>query len=230
VIFGGRNFGFIFDGFGGADFGSVSDPPVLEIPAEFNSYTSQARKAALYHFGESIVEIESILSVSSSDWNLRDDLAWTLWHYARGKAQEDGSWPERSAQVHHHIKSFAGSILPLREDAAAHTAMLMLGIDVPEIFERLETTLFAAGNADRGGRPADVEYGLLMGRVVYIFELATTEQAGLTWDWHKETFTGKFFRVAELVNAAAASATEQPPKTNIALGKFLQRLLQSFKP
>jgi hypothetical protein len=79
---------------------------------------------------------------------------------------------------------------------------------------------------NKGGRPPDVEYGILMDRVIDIFQLATGRQAGVTWDWHECTFAGEFFRIAELVDAAAASATQERPRTNSALGNSLRRSLK----
>ena len=66
-----------------------------------------------------------------------------------------------------------------------------------------------------------------MDRVVDIFQLATGRQAAVTWDPAKDIFAGKFFRVAELVDIAAASVLQMQPRTNNALGNLLQRLLSS---
>jgi hypothetical protein len=83
-------------------------------------------------------------------------------------------------------------------------------------------------NADKseGGRPADVEYGILMSRIADIFQLATERQPTLTWDPFKRTFAGKFFGIAELVDEAAAKATQGRPRSNSALGSLLKRLLK----
>lgn len=219
-------------------------PAALEPLAKFESYGPQARKAALAHFEESsIEEIESILGKCSPDEGLRDDLAWALWKYARGKASQDGALPELPSRVRRYIESLDKTARPLHDalakledayvcdDAAAHTVALMLataGIDAQRVLGQLETILSVTENFDKnkGGRPPDVEYGILMDRVIDIFQLATGRQAGVTWDWHECTFTGEFFRIAELVDAAAASATQERPRTNSALGNSLRRSLK----
>jgi hypothetical protein len=219
-------------------------PAALEPLAKFEFYGSQARKAALDHFEKSSIdEIESILGKSSPDEGLRDDLAWTLWKYARGKAGQDGSVPELPSHVRHYIELLDKTARPLRDalvkledayicnEAEAHTVAIMLtaaGIDAPGVLGELETILSVAGNADKseGGRPADVEYGILMSRVIDIFQLATGRQPTLTWDPFERTFAGKFFRIAELVGEAAAKATQGQARSNSALGSLLKRLLK----
>jgi hypothetical protein len=132
------------------------------------------------------------------------------------------------------------------DDAAAHTVAVTLaaaGIDARKVLDQLEAILSVTKKADEiikseGGRPPDVEYGLLMDRVIGIFRLATGRRATLTTDRTsrhtsrqatKSRFSGVFFRLAELVDGAAASATQQPPKTNNALGELLKRLLEHLK-
>jgi hypothetical protein len=113
-------------------------PATLKPLATFDSYGPEARKAAVEHFGESIEEIESLLDKPSPDEDLREDLAWALWKYARGKANEDGSVPESLAQVSRYIESLDEPARQLRDalerlndaymcnDAAAVTVDLML--------------------------------------------------------------------------------------------------------
>jgi hypothetical protein len=67
-----------------------------------------------------------------------------------------------------------------------------------------------------------------MDRIVDIFQLATGEEATVSKDRVENIFTGKFFRVAELVDVAAASATQGKPRTNSALGNLLQRMRASY--
>jgi hypothetical protein len=222
---------------------AVAPPTALEPLATFEFYGPQAREAALDHFGRSIKEIENILGKHSPDEDLRNDLTLTLWKYARGKAGQDGSLLESPSQVRRYIKSLDKSARQLRDalvkledayicdDAAAHTTVITLaaaGIDAHKVLEQLEAILSVTENADKsaGGRPPDVEYGLLMGRVIYIFQRATGRRATLTSDRYKNRFSGDFFKVAELVDVAAASATQQPKRTHSALGELLKRCLK----
>jgi hypothetical protein len=221
----------------------VSSSASLEPLAKFESYGREARKAALNHFGKSIEEIESILGKSSPDESLRDELASALWKYARGRSGLDGSLPASPSRVRDYVESLDKTARPLRDvlgkladayisdDAAAHTVAITLdaaGIDVPGVLGQLEAILSVTENADKseGGRPADVEYGILMSRVTDIFQLATGRQPTLTWDPFKRTFAGKFFRIAELVDEAAAKATQGRTRSNSALGSLLKRLLK----
>ena len=207
----------------------------LEPLATFESYGPQAREAALDHFERSIKEIENILGKHSPDEDVRNDLALTLWKYARGKADQDGSSPESPAQVRRFIESLDKSARQLRDalvrlDPAATVAFMLDAADVDrcKVLEQLEAILSVTENADKsaGGRPPDVEYGLLMDRVIDIFQLATGQRATVTCDPVGGSYEGKFFRIAELMDVAAASATHGRLQTNSALGKRLQRLLK----
>lgn len=214
----------------------------LEPLAKFESYGPQARKAALDHFGKSIEEIESILGKSSPDEDLRNDLAWTLWHYTRGKAGQDGSLPERQSDLRRYVESLDETTQPLRDllakwyyddDATAATVAIMLdaaGVDMGQLVEQLEVILSVTKTVDvdkdKGGRPSDNEFKVLMVRVVDIFQQATGRRATLTWDAVERVFAGKFFRVAELVDAAAASATQTERQSHSGLGNLLRRLLK----
>jgi hypothetical protein len=217
---------------------AVAPPSALEPLARFESYGPQAREAALDYFGRSIKEIENILGKHSPDEDLRNDLTLTLWKYARGKAGQDGSLLESPSQVRRYIESLDESARQLRDalvkldigdDAAAATVAIMLGaadIDRCKVLGQLEAILSVTENADKsaGGRPPDVEYGLLMDRVIGIFQPATGRRATVTWDSVEHIYTGKFFRIAELVDIAAASATHGRPRTNGALGAWLRRM------
>jgi len=76
----------------------------------------------------------------------------------------------------------------------------------------------------KGGRPPDVEYWVLIERVVDIFQLATGREVVIpSWNPNERIFSGDFFRLAELVDAAAASATQTQPRTNSALGNLLRQ-------
>jgi hypothetical protein len=210
--------------------------------AEFESYGAEARKAALDHFGKSIEEIERILGKTSPNEKLRDNLAWTLWHYARGKAGQDGFLPELQSDLRRYVASLDKATRLLHDllakghyanDAAASTVVIMLtaaGLDVERLLEQLDVILSVTKNVNadksKGGKPPDNEFKILIDRVVDIFQLTTGRRATVTWDEIKHVFAGDFFKLAELVDAAVAAATQTQPRTNGALGKELQRLLR----
>lgn len=210
--------------------------------AQFECCGPEARKAALDHFGKSIEEIERILGKTSPNEKLRDDLAWTLWHYARGKAGQDGSLPELPSDPSRYVASLDKATRLLHDmlakghyadDAAASTIVVRLiaaRLNVGQLLEQLGVILSVTENvgADKSkvGKPPDVGHRLLMDRVIDIFQLTTTRQAGVTWDEIEHRYAGDLFRLAELVDAAVAAATQTQPRTNGALGKELQRLLR----
>jgi hypothetical protein len=218
----------------------------IEALAEIERFGPAAREVVLAHFGGSIEEIESILGKSASDWS--DDLAWVLWKYARGKAGQDNSLPERSSGLRRYLEPLDKTARQLRgmlakgryaEDAAASTAAVMLGaagLDVGQLLKQLDVVLSVTGNFDwdfdkrEGGRPPDVEYGLLITRVIYIFQQATGRQPTLTYDPIHHVHDGAFFRFAELVDEAAAEATLDQPRSNSALGSWLRRMLSAQDP
>ena len=206
--------------------------------AQFECCGPEARKAALDHFGKSIEEIERILDKTSPNEKLRDELAWTLWHYARGKACHDGSLPELPSDPRRYVALLDKATRRLHDllaqghyanDAAASTVTVRLiaaGLDAEQMLEQLRVILSVTENVDKskGGRPPDVEYWVLIARVVDIFQLATGREVVIpTWNPNERIFSGDFFRVAELVDAAAASATQTQPRTNSALGNLLRQ-------
>jgi hypothetical protein len=211
--------------------------------AQFESYGPQVRRAALDHFGKSIEEIEAILGKPSPDEELRDVLGLMLWKYARGVAGRDGSGRERPSEIRHYLEALDNPARRLREaletllradnhdDASASTVAILLdaaSVEPMVVLEQLGRILAvtekAAAEKSTGGRPPDVEHGVLMTRAADVFELATGRSATVTSNPVHDTFGGGFFRMAELVDAAAASATGQQPKSNAALGGGLKKL------
>jgi hypothetical protein len=159
-----------------------SSPTAL---AKFESYGPRTRKVALAHFGKSIKEIESILGKRKPDPDVRDDLAWALWHYARGKAGLDGSLADRLSDLRRSVELLGKTARLFHdmlarghyaEDAAASTIAVMLnaaGLDVEELLEQLKVVLSVTGGVDAskdmGGRSSDNESKVLMDRVADIF-------------------------------------------------------------
>ena len=70
---------------------------------DFDAFGPQAQDCALGHFGRSLPEIESLFGKASPDEQLRYQLAFALWKYARGDL--DGQRMARGKQVAELIKS-----------------------------------------------------------------------------------------------------------------------------
>ena len=116
-------------------------------------------------------------------------------------------------------------------DASADTVSVLLiaaGVDVVLLNEQAGAALAALKKikiGQGGNRPlADPEHWLLLDRVADLFERTTQRRATLSENRGRRSFSGDFFRVAELVEAAAAAATKRQPATNSALGNRLKRL------
>jgi hypothetical protein len=201
--------------------------------ADFEGYDPAAREAALAHFGEKSIEL--ILGSFAQDEVLRDELARMLWSYARGAAGKDGSGRELPSEVRRSITSLdkAAHLLDeaLNSDAASFI-LFTYGVDRVNARLMLERILSATENFEsgKGGRPADIEHGLLMYRTARLFTRVTGQQATITTNRIDGGFSGEFFKTAELVDTAASSTSQSRPKTNKALGKLLERILAPPKP
>jgi hypothetical protein len=105
----------------------------------------------------------------------------------------------------------------------------MVGLDVLPLVDQLDDTLFSFENVkvgiDKGGRAKDVRHYALMHNVAVLYQKATGESPTLTTDHIKGIYRGDFSRVAELIDAAAAAAVGQQPKTNSALGQRLKEII-----
>ena len=203
------------------------------------AWCSEARDAALGYFGTAIEDIERILRVDSPDEQVREDLAWSLYAYVRDRAGDSGYSGEGSpAQIRNRVEAIRKAARSLRAalaptDAAVDTVTVTLmdgDVDVVLLNEQVDATIAVLKKVktDRGGnRPlADPEHWLLIDRVTDIFERTTQRRAALSEHRGKRSFSGDFFRIAELVEAAAAAATKRRPATNSALGSRLRRLLK----
>jgi hypothetical protein len=98
-------------------------------------------------------------------------------------------------------------------DVAAGTVAIVLdaaGVNTTVVLEQLEAILSATAKVDTstGGRPADVERGLLMYRAAELFAAATGTPAEVKWNSLKESSSSPFFEMARAIDKAAASATE----------------------
>ncbi len=119
----------------------------------------------------------------------------------------------------------------IRDDPAANTAEMLICSKVDDVF-----ALLAQLNAilsveeivvGKNGRPRkDPEFWLLMDRIADIFETETRTEATLTEKTYTTpaSFSGQFFRMAEIIDAAAAGATQREARSNSALGSLLKEL------
>jgi hypothetical protein len=198
------------------------------------------RDTALALFGAgALEEIEGILRVASPDEQVRDYLARSLHAYARDKhARDTGNGEVSSAQFRRRVEAICKAAQSLQaalpwsadDDAGATVALRLIagGVDVGLLSRQLDAiaALEKIEMGKGGGRPLDdPEHWLLLDRVADVFERTTHHRATLTENRGKCSFSGDFFRMAELVEAAAAAATKRRPATNSALGSRLRRLL-----
>jgi hypothetical protein len=202
---------------------------------DFDSFGPEARDCALGHFGRSLPEIESLLGKASPDEGLRNELAMALWKYAR--ADLDGQPIARVKRVGDLVTSLqqpARALLVALDrlenlycngDPAATDVALMLGFDLRAMRGQLGVVLAATVRESKGGRPPNTEYAILMARVGALYAHVTERRPTTTYDG--ELYSGKFFRVAELVDIAAAEAVGGEIKSNIALGKLLGRIFNT---
>jgi hypothetical protein len=225
--------------------------PLHRPLAEFECYGSEARAAALCYFDVSLPEIERVLGKQSPDSELRENLAWMLWSYARDLATKEGSGLARPAEINRYLVPLQKPAQKLREallrldaayvrkDDAATTAEIMLGavhVNVLGLIKQLDGILLITNKMiekDKGGLSADNKYYFLLARIADTYELATRQRPTLTWNETKGVFSGKFFKMAELVDRATAAATGASPKSNGSLGDHLKVILarrQSLLP
>ena len=215
-----------------------------KLKAHARTLRRPERIGALALFGAGVLEeIEGILGVTSPHEEVREALAESLCAYAGRSPYVGGSvggysGEGSSAQIRRRVEAISGAARSMRAalapaDAAAETVTVWLetaGIDVGGLKEQAGAVLAALKKikTDKGGhRPlADPEHWLLLDRAADIFERTAQKRATLSDHRGKRTFSGGFFRMAELVEAAAATATKRQPATNSALGTRLRRLLE----
>ena len=78
------------------------------------AWCPEAREAALGYFGASIEDIE-ILRVDSPDAQVREDLAWSLYAYARDRAGDSGYGGEGSpAHIRQRVEAIDKAARSLR--------------------------------------------------------------------------------------------------------------------
>ena len=199
----------------------------------FEAWGTDARDAALHYVEPSLAEIESVLCRPSPDAELRGDLALMLWDYALDVAGKTGGDPIRPAETNRYLTRLKKQVRQLRAtltEPQAVDAILMVGLDVLPLVDQLDDTLFSFENVkvgiDKGGRVKDVRHYALMHDVAVLYQKATGESPTLTTDSVTGKFGGDFFRVAELIDAAASAATGLQAKTNGALGERLAVIIK----
>jgi hypothetical protein len=201
------------------------------------AWCPEAREAALGYFGTSIEDIERILRVDSPDEQVREDLAWSLYAYARDRAGDSGYGGEGSPEqirqrveaINKAARSLRAALAPTDGATTTVAVMLMAGdVDVGLLNKQVDAAIVALEKVKigkGGGRPLDdPEHWLLLDRVTDVFERTAQRRATLTDNRIRHAFEGDFFRMAELVEAAAVAATERQSMTNSALGTRLRRL------
>jgi hypothetical protein len=211
------------------------------------AHDTRARDAALALFGAgALEEIEGILRVPSPDEQVRDYLARSLHAYARVTGDRTAGDGEGSpAEIRERVEAILKAARALQAalaptDAATATTVaviLMAGdADVGLLIKQVDAAITALGKIEigkGGGRPLDdPEHWLLMNRTADLFELTARRRAALTEDRRSDEgieFGGDFFRIAEIVDAAAAKAMKREPMANGALGAQLRRLLKLRK-
>ena len=80
---------------------------------------------------------------------------------------------------------------------------------------------------DKGGRPADVEFKMLIRTLAIFYKDETGKKPSVTWDEPREQrYSGAFFDFVEA--CCRAFAPRHATKTNQALGKAIQRALKKL--
>jgi hypothetical protein len=212
--------------------------------AKFESHSSPAQLLALSHLGPYWERIAQPLRDSYPDIHLQERLGFLLWQYARQHAGLDDPHSSRlSAQERLDLKTL-NKALP----AAYRVFWRVVYRDGPDGMDNLALMLFEAGLTGQVlydllgcfitfsdlsrqweiklGRPKEhLALEKLMMEIGKLYERATGEFAVDAVQFRKKTFTGDFFKLARLVEAAAAAATGRKRLGDIALGRLLQRIL-----
>jgi hypothetical protein len=89
-----------------------------------------------------------------------------------------------------------------------------------------KTPLDRGGNPDRLGDP---ERHVLLAKLAALFQQCRARRAGVTWNEYEQRFSGKFFRLYELVDAAVAAGRGTQPTGHHALGDFAKRWLPEIR-
>jgi hypothetical protein len=197
----------------------------------------------LEHFAPgALEEIEGILGVTSDDVraSVRVDLAFAM----SRRVNPHGSGLASDAAVRRHVEAISKAARQLRDaiapllldgdedaDTARITFMAIADVDFDIVFEVFEATkAMSSVNVpkSKGGRRPNVDDAVLMLRLAEIYETYTRKKPAVTWDAIGGRYSGHpFFRMAELVDQATATATEAEPMTNSALGELLHNVARS---
>jgi hypothetical protein len=188
-------------------------------------------------------EITQIFGGFYSDAYLKDTLARLLRKYAREYAGKDGAKLKFSKQEKEAIKDFDDAmasacdvIWKVQHLDMDHLALLLMiaGFDEPALHELRERSeafsdAIARSGEDMGGRPPEnLPFEILIKQIATMYEQANGHSA-IEAVHHRadreDAYFGGFFRLAELVERAAAKATNRNVKSNVALGTMLKRVL-----
>src|SRR5262249_16173836 len=150
------------------------------------------------------------LGVESPDASLRFELVLMV----RQRIKPSGSGLERDAAVKRHLlpigkrarqlRDAIKALLSLEGAAAADSIRLAWSPGLDDAFGAAERLLEIVENVpkSKGGIPADIERDVMMVRLARIYEHATGKRPGVTRDFLDGTYSGNFFRIAKLVEAA----------------------------
>jgi hypothetical protein len=220
--------------------------------AEFDSYGPAVQLVALSCFAPYWERIAHPLRDFYPDIHLQERLGFLLWKYARQHADLDYSRSELSAQERRDLKTL-NKALPavsrvfwrvVNQDGIDNLALMLFasGLDhvaLHDLLDRFDAFLSMPQPKTKQGSPKkNLALEKLMTEIGKLYERATGEPAAdaVIPREADDTFTGDFFSLARLVENVAAAATRRKPKTDIALGRVLQRalpherLLQSALP
>jgi hypothetical protein len=210
--------------------------------AEFDSHGPSAQLVALSYFAPYWERIAPPLRDFYPDIHLQERHGFLLWKYARQHAGLDSSGSKLSAQERSDLKTL-NKALPaayrvfwrvVNRDGMDNLALMLFaaGLTGPVLHDLLGHFDTFWGISRQWeielGRPKkNLALEKLMTEIAKLYERVTGELAADAIQPREadDTFTGDFFELARLIENVAAAATRRKPKTDIALGRMLQRAL-----
>ncbi len=121
--------------------------------------------------------------------------------------------------------------IELARAQAYESALLMLGVN-DALDQQLQYLIDLADfhldflPSDQGGRPADVEFAVLIHSLAHFYRDETGKKPSVTWDEHHNRYSGAFLNFFQA--CCRAFAPRYAAKTNQALGKATQRALKKL--
>ena len=203
----------------------------------------------LKHFEPGALEtIERILGAASPDASLRFELALAISKCAESRGQGQARpavVSSRLKTIHTSAQQLRGAVKGLMLDETAEAAeiaiMLMgAGLDLSSsdwdaFVDTLDTLATATTNVpqSKGGRPPEnVDRAVMLTRIGAIYHERTGRRPTVTAPPDRDggVFSGDFFRIAALVDQAAASLAGIEPMENWSLGDLLCKIFKGRNP